>query len=75
MDSGPARAVEYDRGGTIDLARHLLPASGLSWSEMSAVADYIFSLEDHDDAGQLLALCLPSRGRQRARTPMPGGPA
>ncbi|AOT04255.1 MmgE/PrpD family protein [Arthrobacter sp. U41] len=71
MDSGPARAVEYDRDGIMDLARHLLPASGLSWSEMSAVADFVYSLEDRDDVGQLLPLCLPSRNRHGALAPKP----
>jgi 2-methylcitrate dehydratase PrpD len=75
LDSGPARAVDYDRPGIMDLARHLLPASGLSWPEMTAVADCVLSLQDRGDVAELLALCLPFRNRQDARVPMPGLPA
>lgn len=71
LSSGPARAVEYDRGGVLDLARELLPTSGLSWEAMEALTDFVFTLENHADTAQLLALCSPPQ-RDGTGTPLQG---
>ncbi|MCO4238888.1 MmgE/PrpD family protein [Pseudarthrobacter sp. MDT3-28] len=72
ISSGPARAVEYDRGGVLDLARDLLPASGLSWEAMEALTNFLFTMENRADAAQLLTLCNPSRMREGAAAPLQG---
>ncbi|MDP9889996.1 MmgE/PrpD family protein [Pseudarthrobacter enclensis] len=72
ISSGPARAVEYDRGGVLDLARDLLPASGLSWEAMEALTKFVFTMEDHADAAQLLTLCNLSRLGEGTAAPLQG---
>lgn len=59
ISSGPARAVEYDRSGVLDLARDLLPSTGLSWEAVEVLTDFVFTLEDCGDAAQLVKLCSP----------------
>jgi hypothetical protein len=72
ISSGRARAVEYDRGGVLNLARDLLPASGLSWEAMATLTDFVFTLENHADAAQLLTLCSSSRMREGTAAPLQG---
>lgn len=71
ISSGRARAVEYDRGKVLGLARDLLPGSGLSPEAMADVTHFVFTLENQADVGdRLLALCSPAGMRDGTTAPL-----
>lgn len=59
ISSGPARDVQYNRQDAHALSVALLPATGMSRSEMEDLEEFVFTIDACDDAAQIIQRCLP----------------